>query len=89
MKTTRSKTNSYGNLKRILIFMMVLFFMQGCFIFGSDDNSSEVPDVCEGVFNEIVTQDRDGIGVTSARCTESERGQWIDGGCYCHGDTDG
>lgn len=73
------------NLKTLLLIICISF--QGCLLFGGKEHSTpEVPDACEGVYNTFVTQDKDGIGVDSQRCADSQRGEWIDGGCYCRGE---
>ena len=53
---------------------------------GEGDPDPSDTDVCEGHANEYVTQHDDGLGVTFEDCTASERGEWIDGRCYCHGE---
>lgn len=58
----------------------------GCSLFGGEDSNPRVEqDVCEDAFNRFVTQHANGLGVTSEECVASERGQWIEGRCYCHG----
>jgi hypothetical protein len=58
----------------------------GCSIFESEPESeSESVDVCADSFNRFITQHSNGLGITSDECVDSSRGEWIDGGCYCHG----
>lgn len=69
-----------------LLFLLLVLGTAGCS--GEDElgPGPELGDVCEGHANEYVTQHDNGLGVTFDDCTASERGEWIDGRCYCHGE---
>ncbi|HEX7069703.1 MAG TPA: hypothetical protein VF190_02810 [Rhodothermales bacterium] len=76
---------------RALIVGIAIVVASGCSIFGGENDGPRprTGDVCADRFNQFVSQDEDGLGVTSEQCAESVRGQWIVGeGCYCHGEGD-
>ena len=80
----KRKAKNTRKILTALMLVLALLMVEGCFY--GQGNTPETPDVCEGVFNDFVSQDREGIGVTSSRCIDSERGDLIDGRCYCHGE---
>lgn len=65
----------------------VCFAGSGCSMFtdGEGDIRESTEDVCEDAYNRFVSQGSGGLGVTQDQCIASERGQWIEGRCYCHG----
>ncbi|MEZ4699024.1 MAG: hypothetical protein R2834_01740 [Rhodothermales bacterium] len=72
---------------RRLLFILLLsigLFSVGCGLLGGDDApTDEEYDVCRGFTNQVITQDRNGLGVTSTTCNAAPRGEWIGEGCYC------
>jgi hypothetical protein len=54
-----------------LVFLMVL---AGC----DNNNARFGNDVCDGHQHVL-------IDATKAACDASERGEWLEGRCYCHG----
>lgn len=66
----------------LILSLLPIVLLGGCYL-NSSSPKTEV-DVCAGVRGRYVSQDEDGIGVTSESCAESSRGEWIDGRCYCH-----
>lgn len=83
-----TRTLSAPFKKRLLIGFMACIALggAGCSFFGGDDGDTPAEgEVCADAFNRYVTQHPNGLGVTSTQCAASERGEWIDGRCYCHG----
>ncbi len=75
-----------SGLLRLALLACVCVGTAGCSLFdGDSDRSDSLREVCEDAFNRFVTQHPNGLGVTSEQCVASERGQWIEGRCYCHG----
>lgn len=75
-------------VSRIAIIGLLCLSGAGCSIFdgeGRQDTDPLLADPCADAFNEYITQHSNGLGVTSEECVASERGEWLDGGCYCHG----
>lgn len=70
-------------LHHALLACIVLSFA-GCSVIGSDEPEAS-GDVCENVFHRFVSDDDGGPVVSSSQCEASDRGEWTDGRCYCHG----
>jgi len=58
--------------------LVVLFIGLGLTSFGCSGTENEV-DVCEGLTNQFV-----GESTSRGGCEASDRGEFIEGGCYCH-----
>ena len=66
-----------------MLILSVTFALAGCSLFNSDDDGDSNEGVCTDVFNAYA--DTFYPEVTRTQCEATERGEWIDGRCYCHG----
>lgn len=62
--------------------LSALFLTLGLFGFGCSSTENEL-DVCEGLTNEYAD-----TSIDASECDSSDRGEYIDGRCYCHSGAD-